>query len=178
MNQNESLQRKTARRESSSTGQSQQRKTHTTSKQQPQQHRQGQPSTTHHGGVDLKRLKGWASHEFHRQLFQEEAQQEIALMKMKSIVISNAMIVRLQSWWRMYKCRIKYLKYKRERYFFLHTFFRAWFTTIRAEISFRVSSSILVLTRPFTPTLSNSLSSLTSSISLLSLTPSDIVSMY
>jgi hypothetical protein len=89
-------------------------------------------------GINLNKLKGWSKKEIQSQLMNEEARQELALMKMKSIVISNSMIVRLQSWWRMMRCRVTYFKYRRERFSFLFAYFRGWMTAVKAEISYRV----------------------------------------
>jgi hypothetical protein len=51
-----------------------------------------------------------------------------------------AMIVRLQSWFRMLKHNFVYKQWKRQRIDRMYMFFRAWYTAIRADILFRVSS--------------------------------------
>lgn len=117
-------------------------------------------------GLNLNKLQGWSLNERKKQLNNEESKQEIALIKMKNIVISNgiiilflslfcfssflalyfslllllliAMVVKIQSFWRMKKCHFKYKKWRKERFNHLHMFFRAWYTAIKAEISFRV----------------------------------------
>jgi hypothetical protein len=103
-------------------------------------------STNMKHGVNLQKLHAWSTKIHQQQQANEESRQEMALMKMKSIVISNAMIVRMQSWWRMKKCRLKYLKYRKERFYFLFKYFRGWFTAIRAEISYRVPSIPFLIT--------------------------------
>jgi hypothetical protein len=104
----------------------------------PLPHRNNKSAKITHG-VNLNKLKGWSKKETQSQLANEEARQELALMKMKAIVISNSMVVRLQCWWRMSRCRIQYLQERKVKYYSLFVYFKGWYTAVKAEISYRVS---------------------------------------
>ena len=88
-------------------------------------------------GVDVGRLKQWASERQKKLVEQEETQQEVAVSKMRAFVIQIKHIVRMQSWYRGLVQRWRFRAWKYEKDQFRFRYLQAWYQFYRSEKLFR-----------------------------------------
>ena len=88
-------------------------------------------------GVDVGRLKQWASERQKKLVEQEETQQEVAISKMRAFVIQIKHIVRIQSWYRGLVQRWRFRAWKYEKDQFRFRYLQAWYQYYRCEKLFR-----------------------------------------
>lgn len=117
----------------------------TTSSTRRQRAKKTSAKTKMRNGVNIIRLQEWRADHRNARMDEEDCRQEIALAKMKTQVVANSMVIRLQSWARMMKCRYEFLEYIGEKVYFKWRFFRGWYVTVRTERLYRRS----FIYRPF-----------------------------
>ncbi len=89
-------------------------------------------------GLNVHKLKMWASEHQKQLLIAEETQQEAAISQMRSFVIYLKHIVKIQSWYRGRVQRFIFLKWKMDKDQFRFRYLQGWYQYYKCEKLYRV----------------------------------------